>query len=179
MLPIVSAITALDLPNGQSILLVIHEGIHNETSNHTLLSEFQLREFGVIIDSTCHRHGGIQKMMIKDNNNGTITVPLDLVGCMVHFKHRLPTTEEITSLEQYFLSQGDAPWSPSSFSDQVTDKFYQQVIDTENYNATLNDTMQPTDDAIDKVTQKMSFFYPSDSFQRAPKGKPSMSFIQY
>jgi hypothetical protein len=57
-LPIDSAIAALDLPNGQSILLVIHEGIHNETSNHTLLSEFQLREFGVIIDSTCHRHGG-------------------------------------------------------------------------------------------------------------------------
>ena len=60
-LPIVSAITALDLPDGQSILLVIHEGIYNETSNHTLLSEFQLREFGVIIDSTCHRHGGPNK----------------------------------------------------------------------------------------------------------------------
>ena len=60
-LPVVSAITALDLPNGQSILLVIHEGIHNATSNHTLLSEFQLREFGVIIDSTCHRHGGPNK----------------------------------------------------------------------------------------------------------------------
>ena len=28
-LPIVSAITALDLPNGKSILLVIHEGIYN------------------------------------------------------------------------------------------------------------------------------------------------------
>ena len=60
-LPIVSAITALDLPNEQSILLVNHEGIYNETSNHTLLSEFQLREFGVIIDSTCHRHGGPNK----------------------------------------------------------------------------------------------------------------------
>jgi hypothetical protein len=30
-LPIVSAITALDLPNGQSVLLVVHEGIYNET----------------------------------------------------------------------------------------------------------------------------------------------------
>jgi hypothetical protein len=42
-LPIVSAITALDLPNGQSVLLVIHDSIYNETSNHSLLSEFQLR----------------------------------------------------------------------------------------------------------------------------------------
>ena len=57
-LPILSAITALDLPNGQSIILVIHEGMYNETSNHTLLSKFQLREFGVIINATCHRHGG-------------------------------------------------------------------------------------------------------------------------
>ena len=112
-------------------------------------------------------------MMIKDNSNGTLTVPLDLVGCMVHFKHRLPTTEEITSLEQFCLTQGDAPWNPSSFSDQVADKFYQQVMDTENYNATLNDTMQPTNDALNKVTQTMSFFDPSDSFKSTLKGKPA------
>ena len=33
-LPIVSAITAVDLPDGTSILLVIHEGKYNETANH-------------------------------------------------------------------------------------------------------------------------------------------------
>jgi hypothetical protein len=36
---IVSAITSLDLPNGQSILLLVHEGIYNETSGHSLSSE--------------------------------------------------------------------------------------------------------------------------------------------
>jgi hypothetical protein len=40
-LPIVSAVTALDLPNGQYVLPLVHEGIYNETSNHSLLSEFQ------------------------------------------------------------------------------------------------------------------------------------------
>ena len=117
-------------------------------------------------------------MTIKDNSDGTLTVPLDLFGCMVHFKHRLPTTEEITSLKQYFLTQGDAPWNPSSFSDQVADKFYQQVIDTENYNATFNDTIQPTNDAMDKVTQEMSFFDPSDSIKSTLK-ESQVSFIQY
>jgi hypothetical protein len=34
-LPIVSAITAVDLPDRQSILLVINESINNETSNHS------------------------------------------------------------------------------------------------------------------------------------------------
>jgi hypothetical protein len=32
------------------------------------------------------------------------------------------------------LTQGDTPWNPSSFSDQVADKFYQQVIDNEQKN---------------------------------------------
>jgi hypothetical protein len=57
-LPIVSAITAIDLPYGQSILLVIHKSIYNETAAQSLISEFQLREFGIRIDSICHRHGG-------------------------------------------------------------------------------------------------------------------------
>jgi hypothetical protein len=34
-------------------------------------------------------------------------------------------------------TQGDSPWNPSSFFDQVTDKFYQQAIDNEQKN-TLN-----------------------------------------
>jgi hypothetical protein len=115
-LPIVSAMTAIDLPSGQSILLVIHEGIYNETAMHSLLSEFQLREFGINIDSICHRHGGTQQMTRKgdsdsdsDNDSDVLTIPLDLSGCMVHFKHRLPTAEEIASLKQYCLTQGDVP----------------------------------------------------------------------
>jgi hypothetical protein len=36
-LPIVSAVTALNLPRGQSVLLLVHEGIYNDTSNHSLL----------------------------------------------------------------------------------------------------------------------------------------------
>jgi hypothetical protein len=63
-LPIVSAMTAIDLPSGQSILLLIHEGIFNEPAAHSLLPEFQLREFGIRTDSICLRHGGTQQMTI-------------------------------------------------------------------------------------------------------------------
>jgi hypothetical protein len=121
-LPIVSAITALDLPNGQSFLLLVHEGIYDATSDHSLLSEFQLRGFGIVIDSICHRHGGTQQMIVKDSNDSDVVkVPLDL---LVHFRHRLPTAEDIASLKQYCLAQGDTPWNPSAFSDQMADKFY-------------------------------------------------------
>ena len=68
-LPIVSAITTVDLPDGSSVSLVVHEGVYNETANHSLLSEFQIREFGIIIDSTCHRHGGAQQMVIQDDGD--------------------------------------------------------------------------------------------------------------
>jgi hypothetical protein len=119
--PIVSAITALDLPNGQSVLLLVHEGIYNETSSHSLLSEFQLKEFGIVIDSICHRHGGAQQMIIKDSNDSDIlTIPLDLAGCMVHFKHRLPTVEDMSSLKQYCLTHGDTPWNLSSFIGNIS-----------------------------------------------------------
>jgi hypothetical protein len=43
-LPIVSAITVVDLPDGISVLLIVHEAIYNDTANHSLLSEFQLRD---------------------------------------------------------------------------------------------------------------------------------------
>jgi phosphoserine aminotransferase len=56
--PIVSAITAVELSDGTSMILIVHEAIYNDTANHSLLSEFQLRDFGVKIDSICHKHGG-------------------------------------------------------------------------------------------------------------------------
>jgi hypothetical protein len=37
-LPIVSAITAVDLPDGISVILIVHEAIYNDTANHLLLS---------------------------------------------------------------------------------------------------------------------------------------------
>jgi hypothetical protein len=98
------------------------------------LSEFQLRDFGVKTDSICHKHGGTQKIEIQDVGSSFV-IPLELAGYMIHFKHRLPTTEEINSLKQYCLTQGHTPWNPSSFSDQVADRFYQQIIDNEQKNS--------------------------------------------
>jgi hypothetical protein len=54
-LPKVSTITAVDLPNGISVILIVHEAIYNDTANHSVSSEFQLRDFVVKIESICHR----------------------------------------------------------------------------------------------------------------------------
>jgi hypothetical protein len=72
-------------------------------------------------------------MVIQDVGS-SLVIPLELEGCMIHFKHQLLTTEEVNSLKQYCLIQDDTPWNPSSFSDQVKGKFYQKVIDNEQKN---------------------------------------------
>jgi hypothetical protein len=65
-------------------------------------------------------------MIVKDNNGSdALTIPLDLAGCMIHCRHRLHTNEEISTLNQYCLTQLEVPCNTSSFPDQVTDKFYQ------------------------------------------------------
>jgi hypothetical protein len=78
----------------------------------------------------------------------------------------LPTTEEINSLKQYSLTQGDTPWNPSSISDQVADKFYQQVIDHERKNSLNTKAEYSSDIKVDLVEQdipKLSYFDPSDT----------------
>jgi hypothetical protein len=92
---------------------------------------------------------------------------------MIHFKHRLPTTEEINSLKQYCLTQGDTPWNPSSFSDQVADRFYQQVIDNERKNSLNTKSDNSSGIKVDLVEQdipKLSYFDPSDANDTNVKG---------
>jgi hypothetical protein len=132
------------------LLLVIHESIYNKTSNKSLLLEFKLREFGIIIDSISHRHGGTQPMIVKYGNGSVaLTIPLDLTRY-----------EDISTLKQQRLTQGYAPCNPSSFSDQVADKFYQQVIDTENYNASSTNIPDTSTVEFNQNNPKL-FFYES------------------
>jgi hypothetical protein len=97
----------------------------------------------------------------------SLVLPLELAGCMIHFKHRLPTTEEINSLKQHCLTQGDTPWNPSSFSDQVADKFYHQVIDNEQNKSLNTKSDHSSDIKVDLVEQdipKLSYFDPRSFF---------------
>jgi hypothetical protein len=102
-LPIVSAITAFDLPDGSSVLLIVHEAIYIDTANHSFLSEFQLWYFGVISDSIWHKHEGTQEIVIQVVVS-SLVIHLEPSGFMIYFKHRLPTTEEFSPLKQYYLT---------------------------------------------------------------------------
>jgi hypothetical protein len=112
-------------------------------------------------------------MKIQDVGS-SLVVPLELSGCMIHFKLRLPTIEEINSFKQYCLMQGNTPWNPSSFSDQVADIFYQQVIDDEQNNSLNTKSDHSSNIKVDLEEQdipKLSYFDPSDAHDIYVKGK--------
>jgi hypothetical protein len=72
------------------------------------------------------------------------------------------------------LTQGDTPWNPSSFSDQVADKFYQQVINNEQKNSLNTKSDYSSDIQLELVEQdipKLSYFNPSDTHDTNVKGK--------
>jgi hypothetical protein len=57
------------------VILILHDAIYNDTANHSLFSEFQLRDFGVKIDSIFHKHGETQKVVIQDIGS-LLVIPL-------------------------------------------------------------------------------------------------------
>jgi hypothetical protein len=65
------------------------------------------------------------------------------------------------SLKQYCLTKGDTPWYPSSFSDQVAGKFYQQAIDNERKNSlnTKSDHYFSSDIKVDIVEQDIPNYH--------------------
>jgi hypothetical protein len=71
------------------------------------------------------------------------------------------------------LTQGDTPWNPSSFSDQVADKFYQQIIDNEqkiNLNTKSDHSSDIKVDLVEQGIPKLSYFDPSDAHDTNVKG---------
>jgi hypothetical protein len=95
----------------------------------------------------------------------SIIIHLELTGCKIHFKNLLPTTEEVNSRKQYCLTQGDTLWKPSSFSDQIAEKNYHQVIDNEQKSLnTKSDYFSDVKiDLFEKDIPKLSYFDPSDA----------------
>jgi hypothetical protein len=72
------------------------------------------------------------------------------------------------------LTQGDTPWNSSSFSDQVADKFYQQVIDNEQKNSLNTKSDHSSDIKVDLVEQgipKLSYFDTSGAHDTNVKRK--------
>ncbi len=114
-LPIVSAVTAVD-SNGSTHLLRVHEAVYNQGSATTLLSEYQIREYGCIVDATSTRH---RRTFAGDygtqafHPNPQVTIPFLINGGLMTFRHRQPTPLELSSLLPLDITS-DTPWDPGA-----------------------------------------------------------------
>jgi hypothetical protein len=115
-LPIVSAYTTVVLPDGRRVLLRAHEVVYNKGSAFTLLSEYQCRDYGCIVDSVSRAH------RLTTTTNGTQCfqppslddpIPFELRGCLMAFQHYLPTRTDMNTLTPVDITS-KLPWDPNA-----------------------------------------------------------------
>ena len=85
-LPIVTAVTIVDVPKHGPVLLQVNEAVLNESADHSLMSTYQMSEFGIPLDACPARHVRSQSMMLDD-----VEFKFKWRHCMVSFVHRAPT----------------------------------------------------------------------------------------
>jgi hypothetical protein len=127
-LPIVvaAAVTKNDL--NEDVLLVVFEGVHNADSNVSLMSEYQTRETGNMIDSVARHHkhpdgsdGGQQMRLIQPMDGSSLaetTIPLHIRNALMTFPHREPTDDELKSLPRFLMTPRTAWIPPNHVSDK-------------------------------------------------------------
>ena len=107
--PIVSGATVYDNPdNGESILLIVHEGLYfGQTLDHSLLNPNQIRQFGNTYQDNPYSS---EPLGITIND---ITIPLTTDGTKILFHTRCPTDHEIRTLPSREITN-DSEWNPHS-----------------------------------------------------------------
>ena len=104
-------VTAMDLPNGETILIRVNEATIMDDAN-TLLSTFQARDSGVYIDDRAKRHGGSSYIGVDD-----YVLPLEVRGALQTLPIRKPTELELKECLMIELTS-DAPWHPDLMQDK-------------------------------------------------------------
>ena len=116
--PIVSAYIKVMSHINIPVVLHVHEAPYMADSNVTLLSEYQVRENGLVIDSVSKRHKsvndtfGTQRMIVSEHLHVPFVDRGGLLGCEI-----LPWTEGDEDLYDIFEITKDIPWKPRRFRD--------------------------------------------------------------
>lgn len=112
--PIGTVITAYDTPEGETIILSVHQALFFGASmEHSLCQPNQFREHGLIVDTTPKQYTNgksLHGMYIPDQE---LHIPFELFGCLSYFPTRLPTPDEIDTCRWAHLSS-DGEWDPYS-----------------------------------------------------------------
>jgi hypothetical protein len=116
--PIVTACIKVMSQMNIPIVLQVHEAPHMQDSNVTLLSEHQVRENGLIINSVSKRHKtgpdafGTQRMTVSEHIHVPFVDRGGLLGCEI-----LPWEIGDEDVHDVFDITRDTPWKPRRFRD--------------------------------------------------------------
>ncbi len=118
--PIVTALLKVQPPNakGYPVLLCIHEAPYLKDSPITLLSEYQIQENGLVIDSVAKKHKigkdihgrnifGTQQFYLND----VLSMPFEDRGALMGFEI-LPFEQGDEERYDIITITADKPWSP-------------------------------------------------------------------
>ena len=97
-----SAYTAVDLPDGQTILLQVNEATIHGATGKTLLSVIQMRDNNVFVDEIPRKFGGLSCLKKDD-----IVIPFTLHNGMMTLKIRKPTKYEENNCERIDVTAPD------------------------------------------------------------------------
>ena len=126
-IPIGSAITAVDLPNQQTILLRANEATIMGEHANSLFSVPQMLENNVDVQDKSRRHGG--KAYIECEG---IIIPLTLVDAMMTIKIRRPTKYELDNCEMVDITSPE-PWHPNELNEEenseMSEEEYNNFVD--------------------------------------------------
>jgi hypothetical protein len=120
-LPLVMAITKVYQDDGSPVLLRVNEAAYKKDNALTLISEFQARENGCVINSVSVKH-----KTSHDNTYGTqsfqpvagVTVPLYSRAALVGFKIHNPSHDDLTNLDIVDITS-DKKWVPHHHTSEV------------------------------------------------------------
>jgi len=114
--PIVTAATAYDAPNGDTYILILAQTLYlGGLLDYTLLCPNQLRSNGIIVDDV-PKHLSPDPSMATHSvyaPNENVRIPLDLKGVISYFVTRAPTPQEVETCKWIALTS-DTDWDPHS-----------------------------------------------------------------
>jgi len=158
-----TGVTALDLPNGETVLLRANNGTLLGDNGNALFSICQMAEHGVTIDDLARRHGGLGYLLADDT-----VIPLVLRESMLTLKIRKPTQEEYDTMTPIDLTS-PTWWEPEQITEMdLTVDQYEALCAEVAYEQTVRKSnIKKSSPSEDYKKYESFFLYPGSDMLEA------------
>ena len=115
--PLVNGAYAYDAPDGMSYLICINQALYFGKEDVALLSTWQARANGVIVDNCPRQFDESSRFSVtfpKTEDMAEISIPFTIRGTNCCLSLRTPTADEVDTLPRLQLTSPDVLWDPSS-----------------------------------------------------------------